>query len=340
MRATFTCATAAVLSSLVLAFTVPAQAACKRFGFTVNDYGKEGPTKDAKDLLDKHIADWATQNSIVEYQTGKKDVSCELFLDLGLFDEHTCTASANVCWGQGSGGSSAEQADSDTPPTPVRKAAQQEPAGAEQQATSDKAGSDANVPAKPEAPVTAAASADATPDPATEENKGSAETANAAAIPFKKAASDTATPPAKAALEAMTAAKRAQVAPVAEKAPDPVRPGALVETGALPDDKAAVPVVRADPLASKVAPKPKAKPATAAVDDRLAAAAAAAAAAERAAAAAERAAAAAKEAAAAAKEATAAALAVRDASQEPMVPALEPAPDAKQPARASAKRPQ
>ncbi|NJO32425.1 MAG: hypothetical protein HC869_04145 [Rhodospirillales bacterium] len=29
---------------------------------------------------------------------GKKDVSCELFLDFIVFDEHTCKASALVCW--------------------------------------------------------------------------------------------------------------------------------------------------------------------------------------------------------------------------------------------------
>ena len=28
----------------------------------VNDYGKDGPTNDAKKLLDKHIAEWAAQN--------------------------------------------------------------------------------------------------------------------------------------------------------------------------------------------------------------------------------------------------------------------------------------
>lgn len=76
----------------------PAEAGCKRFAFSVNDYGKEGPTNDAKSLLDKHIAEWAKANGIKGYTTGKKDVSCELFLDLIVFDEHTCKASATVCW--------------------------------------------------------------------------------------------------------------------------------------------------------------------------------------------------------------------------------------------------
>jgi hypothetical protein len=113
-----------------IAATTPADAACKKFGFTVNDYGKEGPTNDAKNLLDKHIAEWAAQNGVTAYQTGKKSVSCELFLDVILFDEHTCTASASVCWGDGvkPNNKGAEQAevtgdgDGEMPPAPVSKA--------------------------------------------------------------------------------------------------------------------------------------------------------------------------------------------------------------------------
>jgi len=76
----------------------PADAACKRLAFSVNDYGKDGPTKDAKSLLDKHIGDWTKANGIKGYTVGKKDVSCELFLDFIVFDEHTCKATALVCW--------------------------------------------------------------------------------------------------------------------------------------------------------------------------------------------------------------------------------------------------
>jgi hypothetical protein len=75
-----------------------AHARCTRLAFSVNDYGKAGPTRDALSLLDKYIADWTKSKGIKTYTVGKKDVSCELFLDFGVFDEHTCKASALVCW--------------------------------------------------------------------------------------------------------------------------------------------------------------------------------------------------------------------------------------------------
>lgn len=78
--------------------TVPAFAECKRLGFAVNDYGKEGPTRDAKRLLDDYIKRWAAERGIEQYRVGKKTVTCELFLDLIFFDEHTCKASATFCW--------------------------------------------------------------------------------------------------------------------------------------------------------------------------------------------------------------------------------------------------
>ena len=88
-----------LVGAAVLAITATAaDARCTRLGFSVNDYGKDGPTNDAKALLDKYIAKWAAEHGVKNYTTGKKEVSCELFLDVGLFDEHTCKASANVCW--------------------------------------------------------------------------------------------------------------------------------------------------------------------------------------------------------------------------------------------------
>jgi hypothetical protein len=82
------------------AFTASsAEARCTRLAFSVNDYGKDGPSRDAKDLLDKYIAKWTRSRGITKYTVGKKDVSCELFLNMIVFDEHTCKASALVCWG-------------------------------------------------------------------------------------------------------------------------------------------------------------------------------------------------------------------------------------------------
>jgi hypothetical protein len=71
---------------------------CTRIAFEVNDYGKDGPTKDAKSLLDKHIATWAAEKGIKKYTVGNKLVNCRLFLDFIVFDEHTCRAEAPVCW--------------------------------------------------------------------------------------------------------------------------------------------------------------------------------------------------------------------------------------------------
>ncbi len=54
--------------------------------------------KDAQALLDKYAATWTAERGIKKHTVGKKDVTCELFLDFGVFDEYTCKAAANVCW--------------------------------------------------------------------------------------------------------------------------------------------------------------------------------------------------------------------------------------------------
>ena len=89
--------TLAVATVTMFAVALPAMAECAKFGFSVNDYGKEGPTRDAQDLLDKSIAKWAAENKIKKYQVGKKETTCELFLNFIVFDEHTCKAEALVC---------------------------------------------------------------------------------------------------------------------------------------------------------------------------------------------------------------------------------------------------
>jgi|CXWK01.1.fsa_nt_gi hypothetical protein len=99
MRVATTLLTAlAAGAALVTVTALPASAACTRLAFSVNDYGKEGPTRDAKELLDKYIAKKMAEKGVTKYTTGKKDVTCELFLNLILFDEHTCKAEATVCW--------------------------------------------------------------------------------------------------------------------------------------------------------------------------------------------------------------------------------------------------
>lgn len=100
MRKTVKFASASAMAIALAGLSAaPASAACTRLAFSVNDYGKDGPTKDAKDLLDKYIAKKMSERGVTNYTTGKKTVTCELFLDVILFDEHTCKAEATVCWG-------------------------------------------------------------------------------------------------------------------------------------------------------------------------------------------------------------------------------------------------
>ena len=71
---------AAIAATVCLAATA-ADAKCQRLSFLVNDYGKDGPTRDAKSLLDKYIVNWTKGKGIKNYTVGKKDVKCELFLN-------------------------------------------------------------------------------------------------------------------------------------------------------------------------------------------------------------------------------------------------------------------
>lgn len=93
------CGLGALAVSVVLLGAGQAHAACTRLAFSVNDYGKEGPTRDAKNLLDKYIAREMGNRGVSNYRTGPKSVKCDLFLDFVVFDEYTCRAEATVCWG-------------------------------------------------------------------------------------------------------------------------------------------------------------------------------------------------------------------------------------------------
>jgi len=102
-RPSLLAALAAAAFTTIAVAAQPAEARCTTLAFSVNDYGKDGPTKDAQALLDKYIAKWTKENNVTNYSVGKKDVSCELFLNFIVFDEHTCKATALVCW-PGEGG--------------------------------------------------------------------------------------------------------------------------------------------------------------------------------------------------------------------------------------------
>jgi len=90
---------AALVAGVVGAMASSAQAReCTRLAFSVNDYGIEIPRRDSQRLLDEYIKEWTAERGIENYTVGEKEVSCKLFLDLVLFDEHTCRAEAPVCW--------------------------------------------------------------------------------------------------------------------------------------------------------------------------------------------------------------------------------------------------
>jgi hypothetical protein len=85
MRLAHLFAAALVLAATSFAAIQPAEAKCTRLAFSVNDYGKEGPARDAKQLLDKYIKEWTAERGITNYRTGKKDVTCELFIDVIIY---------------------------------------------------------------------------------------------------------------------------------------------------------------------------------------------------------------------------------------------------------------
>ena len=190
------------------------------------------------------------------------------FLNFIVFDEHTCTASANVCWGADKKADEPNTANAATgaPPTPVRKTA----------ATS--AATDPTKKGHKHKTAAVAAHSDAT-TLAPAQDGPPAEADTAAAPEAAPAATETATAP--------------EPASSAAPALEPTTTAPSVETGALgPAGPEAAPAASPEPVGDR--------------SKASEAASAAAAAAERAAAAAETAANAAKEAAAAAVAASAA----------------------------------
>src|SRR5262245_6885305 len=98
MRGRCALVTAVSVLAATALFASSAEARVRLLAFSVNDYGKDGPTKDALSLLDRYIADWAKAQGIKSYTVGTRDVNCKLFLNLIVVDEHTCKATAQVCW--------------------------------------------------------------------------------------------------------------------------------------------------------------------------------------------------------------------------------------------------
>ena len=227
-------------ATFIAAVAVPASAECKRYGFTVNDYGKDGPTTDAKSLLDKLIATKMSEKGVKDYKTGLKKVSCELFLNFIVFDEHTCTADATVCWG-GTPLPSSEQAAEATEAGEKTKSSSAAPAkqSKKKKEVEAKTGEAAKVPetAKGTAPPPAenAAAETKAPDP----KDASAPTADAnegAAQPSEGQANSASTATPDVTSSSATASVTPLAAPAA-KAAKSVETGSLSEPAKKPSAK-------------------------------------------------------------------------------------------------------
>lgn len=219
---------AASVALAVGSVAAPAAAKCTKIGFSVNDYGKDGPTRDAKDLLDKYIAKWAADNKIAKYNVGKKDVSCELFLNFIVFDEHTCKAEATVCYNEPAGGVTPPKEANHVDKAAAKKTAKTESAD-KPAATTPRAKSHGPVVTRAKAPTETGTVPGAAAD--------KAEAAKPVTAPVTPPAPPAAAPAAEAQVE-----KAAEAAAAAEKA------AAAAERAAAAAERAAA--------AAKIAPAP------------------------------------------------------------------------------------
>ncbi len=89
-------------SALIIAgsiVTTPAAArTCEWHAFEVNDYGKEGPIRMARENLYKWVDNLKKEKRIKNVSVSERKPKCRLFLDFGIFDEHTCRIEAKICW--------------------------------------------------------------------------------------------------------------------------------------------------------------------------------------------------------------------------------------------------
>ncbi len=275
-------AIAATLAGAIVGLAGPAVAGCKRMGFLVNDYGKDGPTNDAKSLLDKHIANWAAEQGIEKYTVGKKDVKCDLFLNLIVVDEHTCTASATVCWGNDKMPSGDREASTgDAPKKPKKEVAKTEAKSSPDAKSEEKAAEAKPAEVKTEEPKAATAETSApakvetgalpidnkaADSAATSSSEAAAKVEStpstaAATPPAHQAATDAAEAAASAAERAAAAAERAAAAAeraaaalASANASAPAMPGAASTAAAAGASPPATPAV--PPLAAEGASKP------------------------------------------------------------------------------------
>lgn len=78
--------------------STPAEAVCQRHAFIVNDFGKEGPIRMARENLYKFVEKLKKEKNIKHIRVKESKPSCFVYLDVGLFNEHTCRIEASMCW--------------------------------------------------------------------------------------------------------------------------------------------------------------------------------------------------------------------------------------------------
>ena len=71
---------------------------CETHIFEVNDYGKVGPIKFARENLQKYVDQVKKQRNLRQVKVVEGEPKCWKFLDFGFFDEWTCSVKAAICW--------------------------------------------------------------------------------------------------------------------------------------------------------------------------------------------------------------------------------------------------
>lgn len=74
------------------------QKTCATLGFTVNDFGKDEPARQATVFLGRLIAETMDKHYIKGWVAGTPKITCTFFTKFMGFDEYTCKAESEVCW--------------------------------------------------------------------------------------------------------------------------------------------------------------------------------------------------------------------------------------------------